>query len=171
MLTEALIKDVPRQRCSSTPKEDCRLVSKKVSLQIILCDLILTSSGVLAKTAQSLHRLVRGRLLVQNLLVTLTQQTVWKQSPEQLQGVFLLVIIKIMGVLKSCQPITLRIDQPLYMLYVYSHDRKSFRLSGSHNGFPPLLGSDLVASDPLNGEEELGHPSLLAAASVQRHHS
>ena len=105
MLTEALIKDVPRQRCSSTPKEDCRLVSKKVSLQIILYDLILTSSGLLAKTSQSLHRLVRGRLLVQNLLVTLTQQTVWKQSPEQLQGVFLLVIIKIMGVLKPCQPI------------------------------------------------------------------
>ena len=43
MFTEALIQDVPRQRCSSTPKEDCRLVSKKVSLQIILCDLILTS--------------------------------------------------------------------------------------------------------------------------------
>ena len=59
----------------------------------------------------------------------------------------------------------------VYMLYVYSHDRKSFRLSGSHNGFPPLLGSDLVASDPLNGEEELGHPRLLATAPVQRHHS
>ena len=110
MLTEALIKDVPRQRCSSTPKEDCRLVSKKVSLQIILCDLILTSSGLLTKTAQSLHRLVRGRILVQNLLVT--QQTIWKQSPEQLQGVFLLVMVKIMGVLKPCQPIILRIDQP-----------------------------------------------------------
>ena len=59
----------------------------------------------------------------------------------------------------------------VYMLYVYSHDRKSFRLSRSHNGFPPLLGSDLVASDPLNGEEELGHPRLLATAPVQRHHS